>query len=186
MANRNITKNSQAAWSGLVLVVVTFMLIGVYFLRLDGTELVDDNIDPNLVIYKSKVADAAVDTQSMMQYNNADYGFNLFYPVNSQITTQSSAEGELEIFTVNIEKDDNEVTVNAMPVEMEGFIRTSITINEEYDIAVDQREAVRIDGSSVKDGTDMSLVIIEKGENLITIQGTGQNFEDIISYFEII
>ena len=77
--------NFQAAWSGLVLLVVTFMLVSIYFLRLGSTDLVSYEIDPNLVIYQA-----------------------------------------------------------------------------------------------------MRLVIVETNDNLYVIEGTGQNFEDIVSYFELI
>lgn len=185
MPKSSLNNNNQAAWSGLVLVVVTLMLIGVYFLRMDSTELVSYDIDPNLVVYKTNIADAASES-AMTEYRNKDYSFIVNYPISSQLTTRSSSEGELEIFTVDIEENNNIVSVNVMAVEMEGVVKSSINIDNEEEIMVDSNTATRIDGTSVKDGSDNSMVIIENNNNIITIEGTGQNFEDVVSYFEII
>ncbi len=177
--------NNQAAWSGLVLVVVTFMLIAVYFLRLDSLELVSYDIDPNLVVYKTKVANAA-GSDLYLEYINEQYGFKIKYSDSSTIITKSNEEGDLVIFTIDISNNNETVTINVMPVELGGIVRSSINIDYEDNILIDEVNATRIDGTSVKDGSDMSMIIIETNDNLITIEGAGQNFEDIVSYFEII
>jgi len=178
--------NYQSAWSGLVLIIVTFMLLGVYFLRIGSPDLVSYNIDPNLVTYKSKTAIDAANNDDFIEYSSNNYKFKLSYPIGSNLTTDSSEEGALEIFTVSINENDDNVTLNVMPPEMQGVTRSSINIDSEQEILVDNLPATRIDGTSIKDGSAMSMVIIETIDNLYIIEGTGQNFEDIVSYFELI
>ncbi|MDP2684092.1 MAG: hypothetical protein Q8P20_03460 [bacterium] len=177
--------NYQAAWSGLVLLVVTFMLIAVYFLRLGTTDLVPYDIDPNLVVYQSNAADAA-ENEHLNEFTSDIYKFKISYPVNGNLTTNLSEEGALQIFTVNISDNDDIVTLNVMPPEMEGITRSSVNIDSEQGILIGKLLSTRIDGTSVKDGSVISMVLIETDDNLYIIEGTGQNFENIVSYFELI
>ena len=187
MANKTAFTNNQASWSGIVLIVVVVMLIGIYFLRINSSyDLVPYTMDVNLVVYKSNVARAAEDVEKMTEYLNTDRNFKTKYLDNWTLKTEVTGDGENEIFAITFSNVDKLVSISVMSETMEGIVKNSINIDKETNIDINGEVAMRIDGGSSKDGADISMVLLKKDSKLYVLQGVGQEFDDIVSYFEII
>ncbi|XOU94502.1 MAG: hypothetical protein ACNFW9_00365 [Candidatus Kerfeldbacteria bacterium] len=186
MSRKIAHKNIQASWSGLVLLVVVAMLIGIYFLRIDSSyDLVPYNIDPNLVVYKTNVAIAAEETIKKVEYKDDNYNFKTNYSEDWKSENEITGEGENVISSVTFTKGIESVSISVMAQSMEGVVKNSINIDKETNIKVNSQDAVRIDGGSSKDGSDITMILLKNNDNLYVFQGIGQEFEDIVRYFEI-
>ena len=186
MREKPTRANMQASWSGAVLLVVVAILLGIYFLRINsGYDLVPYNIDPNLIVFQTKVVKAAGDTDKITEYLDNDHNFKTKYLESWSKESKILGENENEIFSVIFSNIEKSVSISVMNVTMEGTIKNSINIDKETNIKVNNQTAVRIDGGSSKDGSNISMILVKNDDLLYVLQGTGQEFEDIVSYFEI-
>jgi len=175
---------SEQMWSGVVVVVVVGMLVGVYFLRLSQGDFINTNIRPSLLPPKSQ-AQVIKDT-SLEIYENSIHNFKVNYPKSWQATMSSTGEGESEIFSLSLVGEGNDIGISVMSEDMEGIVRNSISVNKESKIEVNGVSAQKLEGGSMKDGSSVTMVLIKGQDRLYSIEGTGQEFNQIVSYFELL
>ena len=182
---KKVIGKRDSMWSGIVLIVVVGMLVAVYFLKLSyGPDLVNVNIEPLLVTPKSHAK--AVEDVSLDTYESTVYNFKVDYPKSWQVTISSIGEGETEIFSLSLENESNSVGISVMSDEMEGLVRNSISITSESEVEVNGTVAKKLEGGSLKDGSPFTMILIKEQDRLYSIEGTGQEFDQIVNYFQLL
>ncbi|MFH0805227.1 MAG: hypothetical protein V1916_03470 [Patescibacteria group bacterium] len=184
MKNVQFVRREQV-WSGLVLLVVAGMLLVVYFLRLsNGTDLVDVDINPNLVTGRHVQRAAAAPV--FVDYRDTAHRFSVRYPEGRSVATSQSAEGDAVVYTVQFGSGDQAVYVSVMPATMEGQVRNSVGLLSEVAGTVQGMPSIRIEGSSLKDGSPVQLFLVRDGATLFTARGTGQSYVQLVDSFQIL
>ena len=179
----NISRKNEQRSSGIVLVVVVALLVGIYFIRLtSGKDFINTNIENNLVVWPAKAGTIPVDT-GMQVYENSVYNFKIQYPATWAVASTQTGEGENLIFTLSLSEAGQTASLSVMPEDMEGIVRNSVGIAEESEIQVNGATAVKIEATTLKDGSPISLMLIKNNGQLYDIQGTGKMFDQIVSNF---
>ncbi len=176
------TRKSQI-WSGLVLLMVVATLITIYVLWVSST--IEEEYDPPVV---NDQTHRATDNSPVLYktYTSEAHGFRVQYPTNWFAEETSSGEGSDEIFSVQLRDDKQGVTISDMPVSLEGVVRDSIAVTDEMTTEVDGQSATRLTGTDAKDGSSYTVMLIEHGDRLYTLSGSGQTFDDVVHYFELL
>ena len=65
----------------------------------------------------------------------------------------------------------------------EGIIRESVSIQKESDITLNGVPATRLDAGSARDGSPKTVVLVKRGTTLISLNGHGQMFEQLLTTF---
>lgn len=76
--------------------------------------------------------------------------------------------------------DGNAISI--LPTEYEGMVRDSIGATEEEEIIIDGVSGVKLTGSSAKDGSEVSLIIVTKNNRLYHFRGNS-SFLDSLNNF---
>lgn len=180
MPGGNTTRNQ--VWSGIVLLIVVSLLIGIYFLWVSNEPV--SSPDPTLVVMTKANTDV-VSSDTFINYTNEDYEFSVQYPDNWTVTTDSSGDGPDAIFSASLRGGSEGVIISVMPTSLEGVVRNSISVISEIEIDVNGTTAQKLIGTNAKDGSEYTVVLLEHNDKLYSISGGGQILDDVVSYFEI-
>lgn len=186
MLPKDNNKKAQVT-SGIVLLIVVLLLIIVYYLWIVNRGN-DADVDIAVVTFPDRnvVINTEVETPTLEleEYRDDAYGFELSYTDDWIIGSETTGSGASEIYSVTLDQDDDSVTINVMDPEMEGLVRSSIASVTETTIKISGIDAIRLDGNSLKDGSPVSILLVEKSGSLYSIQGNGDGFDEIVSGFQ--
>jgi len=73
-----------------------------------------------------------------------------------------------------------------MSDEMEGLVRNSISITSESEVEVNGTAAKKLEGGSLKDGSPFTMILIKERDQLYSIEGTGQEFDQVVNCFQLL
>ena len=172
------------AISGIVLLVVVVMLMGIYFLWITARDDMDPR-SPVIVMFTprdSQGEDLVIENKNVY----SEHGFRIEYGEGWTLSTTRSGEGDNEIFTVSLDKEEERVLITVMPSTMESMIRESMSVDTEKSITVSNITAQRMEGTSTKDGSSETVVILIQNGTLYSIRGSGVGFNEIMSEFELL
>ncbi|MCH7492864.1 hypothetical protein IID19_04760 [Patescibacteria group bacterium] len=181
MDGGNDLKKNQF-WSGIVLVVVVIMLMGIYYLWVVSNIDEDYSSPPEIIINRS----SEDSNPQLKTFQSEDYSFQIQYPGSWSVETNTSGEGADEIFSVGLSGDTEGVSISVMPESLEGIVRHSISITEETTIDLNGTSAQKLVGSNSKDGSIYTVVLVKYQEKIYSISGGGQMFDEIVNYFELL
>ncbi|MFH1426067.1 MAG: hypothetical protein ABIG66_01400 [Candidatus Kerfeldbacteria bacterium] len=88
--------------------------------------------------------------------------------------TASSADGDSAVYEYG---DDN--AVSTMPSDSESVIRGSYGAYEEEEITIDGNPAARIMGTSPKDGSTVTYILMKRGDEVYFFRGTESFLDDV-------
>ena len=80
---------------------------------------------------------------------------------------------------------DSEGNVSIMPVDYEDMIKNSVGIKSETEITIDEQIATKIIGTSAKDGSLITMILVKKDEQLYVFKGEDQflnSLDQIINF----
>ncbi len=182
--DRGERKKNVQAWSGFILIIIVGMLIGIYCLRVSyGADLVDTNMEMNLLRPRGQTATEA---KPLQLFVDTDRTFTFGYPGGCTATASTSGTAETAIYSVKLEGEGVDAALSVSNVSMEGLIRNSLSVERESEVTISGQPALKIEGSSLKDGSLQTLIILKSGETLYSWRGYGRLFENIVESFEIL
>ncbi len=170
--------------SGILLLVVVVMLMGVYFLWIAARDDMNPR-SPVIVVFTprdSQEGEVVIENKNVY----SGHGFRVEYGEGWTLLTTHSGEVGNEIFTVSLDKEEERVLITVMPSTMESMIRESMSVDIEESITVSNITAQRIEGTSTKDGSPETMVILIQNGTLYSIRGSGIGFNEIVSEFELL
>jgi len=178
------SQNKIQTISGVVLLVVVVMLIGIYFLWISAR---DDMNSTSPVIVMFSPRDSQEDAAIVENKNvYSEHGFRVEYGEGWTLSTTRAGEGSNEIFTVSLDKVEERVLITVMSSTMESMIRESISITGEESITINNITAQKLEGTSTKDGSPETLMVLTQNDTLYSIRGSGVGFDEIVSEFELL
>jgi len=174
--------------SGIVLLIVVVMLIGVYYLWLVARE--DEPVMNTTLVQvpQREAADTGAEAEAAGQatlYSSLEHGFGVEYPVGWDIETLQTGDGDSSISTVRFSGGDETVDIIITDQGMEGIIANSISIDAESEIAVSGQRARLLEGGNMKDGSPLNMVLLVNGDTLYAITGLGDSFNSIVEHFSL-
>lgn len=173
--------NKNEVWSGIVLLVVVATLLSVYFLWMSSQ---DPEPDPPVVNLHSMAP--VTDDVLYKTYTSETGGFRVQYPQNWFVEETASGDDAESIYSVEFRGESEGVTISSMPLSLEGVVRNSISVTEEETITVNGVPAQQLTGTDVKDGSSYSVILLTNQDRIFSISGSGQMFDEIVNYFELI
>jgi len=170
--------------SGIVLLVIVVMLISIYFLWIMARDDIDQKSAVIVMFTPRDSQEEDIATENKNVYS--EHGFRVEYGEGWTLSTNRSGEGDNEIFTTSLDKEEERVLITVMPSTMEGMIREAMSVNTEESITLSNITAQRIEGTSTKDGSAETVVILTQNGTLYSIRGSGVGFNEIVSEFELL
>ena len=170
--------------SGIVLLVVVVMLLGIYFLWIAARDDMDPR-SPIIVMFTPRDSQEEV-TVDEKKNVYSEHGFSVEYGKGWILSTTRSGEGDNEIFTASLDKEEERVLITVMPSTMESMIRESISVDAEESITVSNITAQKLEGTTIKDGSPETVVMLTQNGTLYSIRGSGVGFDEILSEFELL
>lgn len=170
--------------SGIVLLVIVVMLMGIYFLWITARDDMDPR-SPVIVMFTprdSQGEDSVIENKNVY----SEHGFRVKYGEGWILSTTRSGEEDNEIFTVSLDKDKERVLITVMPSTMESMIRESMSVDTEKSVMVSNITAQKLEGTSTKDGSPETVIILTQNGSLYSIRGSGVGFNEIVSEFELL
>lgn len=122
-------------------------------------------------------------TQDPTTYRDATTGFEVQYPSAWEKSEDSSGEEANAIRNITFTGTGEAVTITVVNTSFEGIIRESLSIEKETDITLDNIPAKRLDAGSERDGAPQTVVLVKRDTTLISLNGHGQAFEQLLSTF---
>ncbi len=121
-------------------------------------------------------------------YNNSEYGFSLTYSAGWKRASSVTGSGKDKIYSLVLSDPANPtstVTISVMDDSLEGQVKNSISVTSEKNITVNGLSAQKLTGGSAKDGSPVTIVLLNKGASLFSLRGNGQDYENIVNSFEL-
>ena len=165
----------------IFLIVVLIIAAGAYYFWVTSEKESEVNEEVTVVINQNN--NLNTNQVSFEIYKDTDYNFQLEYPADQEIEEISTGEGENKIFTVSF---GDSASISVTSTSMEGIVKNSISIDSEKEITIGGLKAARLEGGSLKDGSDVVMVLLNKDGKLYILQGYGQEFEQIVDSFSLL
>ncbi len=173
--------------SGIVLLIVVLLLMIVYYLWMVYREN-DTDVEVAIITIPDRSVtvstEADMPTPELEKYRDDKYGFELSYTDDWSVESETTGSQTTEIHSITLSRDADSVTINIMDPDMEGLVRNSITSTTETTLTISGNNAIRLDGSSSKDGSSISVLLVKKSGSLYSIQGSGDGFDEIVNGFQ--
>lgn len=182
----SIRRSFTPRQSGIIIFLIGLaVIVGTYYIY---TVYQNDPVDQKeeITVYTGNKIDVPVNQINTKTYENTDYGFKIEYPEDWQAEIFQTGEGINEIFSLNLSSSGNNVDISVMDDSFEGIVRNSISVTKESKVEINGLAAVRLDGSSAKDGSSISMVIIKNQGRLFSFSGIGQDLNDIVDTFKVL
>jgi hypothetical protein len=122
-------------------------------------------------------------TQEVTTYRDATTGFEVQYPSAWKKSEDVSGEGANAIRNITFTGSGEAVTITVVNTSFEGIIRESLSIEKETDVTLANIPAKRLDAGSERDGSPQTVVLVKRGTTLISLNGQGQAFEQMLTSF---
>ena len=171
-------------FSGLVLILVVSILVSVYFLRYTSEfNTATSAVDANLVVVPKTFAKIVVQPEL---YTDVEYDFQLTKPSGWEAEVNKTGAGVNEIYSVILSSDisDKSVSISVMDTSLSGLVENSISISSQTELNLGNEVATRFVGSSLKDGSAVTMISVTFNGRLYSFKGVGTEFEEIVKSFK--
>lgn len=145
------------------------------------------NSKPTTNTTANATSNSAVNTTNaaptLSDYRDTPTGFDIRYPSDWKKTEDTSGEGANAIRNIVFTGASDAVTITVVAASFEGIIRESISVQQETNITLNDVPATRLDAGSARDGSPKTVVLIKRGTTLISLNGHGPAFEQLLTTF---